>query len=218
MTTSRLIPLFMSMAFLSACGGGGSDAGTAPTPTPPAPSNTCSAAGVAASNASTLNTVCMLTTQGEIVVELEAAKSPITVANFLKYVTANRYDNTLYHRVVAGFVIQGGGYTADGTAVATYAPITLESNNGLSNVRGTIAMARTSDPNSATSQFFFNTVDNSACLDRGKTVCDATGNGYAVFGRVISGLDTIDKIAAVPVDGNSQPRTNVVTYWAKQLK
>ncbi|RQP26811.1 peptidyl-prolyl cis-trans isomerase [Albitalea terrae] len=206
------------MAFLSACGGGGSDAGTAPTPTPPAPSNTCSAAGVAASNASTLNTVCMLTTQGEIVVELEAAKSPITVANFLKYVTANRYDNTLYHRVVAGFVIQGGGYTASGASVATYAPITLESNNGLSNVRGTIAMARTSDPNSATSQFFFNTVDNSACLDRGKTVCDATGNGYAVFGRVISGLDTVDKIAAVSVDGNSQPRTNVVTYWAKQLK
>jgi peptidyl-prolyl cis-trans isomerase A (cyclophilin A) len=219
MTTSRLIPLFMSMAFLSACGGGGADAGSpGPAPTPPAPSNTCSTAGVAASNASTFNTVCMLTTQGEIVVELYAAQSPITVANFLKYVTAGRYDNTLYHRVVAGFVIQGGGYTTTGAGVATYAPIALESNNGLSNIRGTIAMARTSDPNSATSQFFVNTVDNSACLDRGKTVCDATGNGYAVFGKVIYGLDTVDKIAAVSVDGNSQPRTNVVTYWAKQLK
>lgn len=205
------------MALLSACGGGGSAAGTSPAPTPSAPASTCSAAGVAASNASSFNTVCMLTTKGEIVVELYPIQAPVTVANFLKYVNAGRYDDTLYHRVVAGFVVQGGGFTSAGNPVTTYAPIALESNNGLSNVRGTIAMARTSAPDSATSQFFINTVDNSACLNRGTTVCADT-NGYAVYGKVIYGMDTVDKISAVPVDALSQPVTKVVTYWAKQLK
>jgi peptidyl-prolyl cis-trans isomerase A (cyclophilin A) len=217
--TRSLSILFLSAFALAACGGGGSDdAGFTPTPTPPAPSLTCSAAGVAASNASTVNTVCMLTTQGEIVVELYASKAPVTVANFLKYVNASRYDNTIYHRVVAGFVDQGGGFKADLSPIDTYAPITLESNNGLSNTRGTIAMARTTDPNSATSQFFINLVDNSACLDFGKVTCDTTGKGYAVYGKVIAGLDVVDKIAAVVVDANGLPRQPVVTYWAKQLK
>ena len=216
MALSRFLPL-IALSLLAACGGGGSDSGTTPTPTPPAPYLTCSAAGVAASNASTVNTVCMLTTQGEIVLELYPAQAPITVANFLKYVNAKRYDNTLFHRVVKDFVIQGGGVTTTGTAVPTYAAIALESNNGLSNVRGTIAMARTSVPESATSQFFINVVDNSNCLDRGKTICDTTGNGYAVYGKVIAGLDVVDKIAAVAVT-NQAPIQPVVTYWATQLK
>ena len=219
---SALVSLFAA-TLLAACGGGGSDAGTAPAPTPPAPYASCSAAGVAASNAAfaanaQINTVCMLTTQGEIVLELYPVQAPLTVANFLKYVTAARYDNTVYHRVVSGFVIQGGGYTTSGAAVAAYAPIALESNNGLSNVRGTIAMARTSVPDSATSQFFINTVDNSACLNRGTVQSGCDVNGYAVFGKVIAGLATVDAISAVSVDVNGQPRQPVVTYWAQQLK
>jgi peptidyl-prolyl cis-trans isomerase A (cyclophilin A) len=217
MSFSRFLP-FIALSLLAACGGGGSDAGVTPTPTPPAPYLTCSAAGIAASNASTVNTVCMLTTQGEIVVELYPAQAPITVANFLKYVNAKRYENTLFHRVVKDFVIQGGGVTTTGAAVPAYAAIALESNNGLSNVRGTIAMARTSVPESATSQFFFNVVDNSNCLDRGKTICDPTGNGYAVYGKVIAGLDVVDKIAAVAVRSDGTPVQDVVTYWATQLK
>jgi len=211
---SRLLSL-LTVSLLAACGGGGGD--TTPT-IPPAPASTCSAGGVAASNASSFNTVCMLTTQGEVVVELYPAQAPITVANFLKYVNAGLYDNTLYHRVVANFVIQGGGYTTSMTAITTYPPITLESNNGLSNVRGTLAMARTSVADSATSQFFINTVDNSACLDYHQFQCDISGTGYAVFGKVIAGLDVVDRIQAVAVDANSAPTTPVVTYWAKQLK
>jgi len=206
MSPLRLLSL-LALSFLAACGGSDSD-----TPSTPV----CSDAGKAASALSASNTVCMLTTQGEIVVELNPASSTITVANFLRYVNAKLYDNTLYHRVVKNFVIQGGGYGTSGTAVSTYAPIALESNNGLSNVRGTIAMARTSVPNSATSQFFFNTVDNSACLNYGSTTCDA--NGYAVFGKVIAGIDVIDKINAVSVDTSGLPVQPVVTYWAIQLK
>jgi peptidyl-prolyl cis-trans isomerase A (cyclophilin A) len=152
------------------------------------------------------------------VLELYPVQSPITVANYLKYVNAKLYDNTIYHRVVSGFVIQGGGYSPTLAPIATYAAIALESNNGLSNVRGTIAMARTSIPDSATSQFFINTVDNSACLNRGTALTGCDVNGYAVFGKVIAGLDVVDKIAAVAVDANFQPRQNVVTYWAQQLK
>jgi len=206
------------LSVLAACGGGDDTSSPPATPTPPAPYLTCSAAGITASNTSTHNTVCMLTTQGEIVLELYAASAPATVTNFLAYVNADRYTDTLYHRVVAGFVIQGGGYTASLAAVPSYPTIALESNNGLSNVRGTIAMARTSVPNSATSQFFINTVDNSACLDYGTTRAGCDVNGYAVFGRVIAGLDVVDRISAVSVDSNARPRQNVVTYWAEQLK
>jgi peptidyl-prolyl cis-trans isomerase A (cyclophilin A) len=216
MSPLRLLPL-LALSFLSACGGGGDDAGTTPPVIPPAPYLTCSDAGKAASATSAVNTVCMLTTQGEIVIELYAAYSPITVANFLKYVNAKLYDNTLYHRVAKNFVIQGGGFSTSGAAIATYAPIALESNNGLSNIRGTIAMARTSAPASATSQFFFNTVDNSACLNYGTTTCSDT-NGYAVFGKIIAGLDVMDKIAAVATNTAEQPLQPVVTYWATQLK
>lgn len=216
---------------LSACGGGGggSDNGgttppvaVKPNPKPTAPTMACSAAGIAASNASTASsTVCMLTSDGEVVIELYADKAPITVANFLKYVKDGFYSNTLFHRVPRDFVVQGGGFTTGGYAKpATYNPIVLESNKGLSNVRGTIAMARTDLPNSATSQFFFNTVDNSSCLDFGKLICDSTGNGYAVFGKVISGLPTIDAInvEARWVSNAEVPATEVLLYWAQQLK
>ena len=127
----------------------------------------------------------------------------------------------LFHLVPKDFVVQGGGQkTGSVSKVPTYAAIKLESNNGLSNLRGTLAMARSSAADSATSGFYFNTVDNSSCLDYGRLICDATGNGYAVFGRVISGIETIDKInAEARWSGNvDSPATEVLLYWAKKLK
>ena len=139
--------------------------------------------------------VRLATSQGDIVVELDKEKAPKTVDNFLQYVKAGHYDGTIFHRVIETFMIQGGGMKADMTEKSTRSPIPLESRNGLSNVRGTIAMARTSDPNSATSQFFINVKDNQR-LDQANA---PDGNGYAVFGKVVSGLDVVDKIKAVPV-------------------
>ena len=133
------------------------------------------------------------TTLGKFVVQLDPARAPKTVANFLDYVKSGFYKGTIFHRVIPGFMVQGGGFTPDMKQKPTRAPIALESQNGLRNLRGTIAMARTSDPNSATSQFFVNVVDN-ASLDYPKP----DGYGYAVFGKVISGMDVIDKIVAVP--------------------
>jgi len=131
------------------------------------------------------------TNRGTFTLQLTPTESPKTVANFLSYVDANFYDNTLFHRVINGFMIQGGGFTAEFVKKPTLAPIVLESNNGLLNKRGTVAMARTSEPNSATAQFFINSVDNSF-LD-----FSATNPGYAVFGAVVAGLDVIDSISAV---------------------
>jgi peptidyl-prolyl cis-trans isomerase A (cyclophilin A) len=133
--------------------------------------------------------VVLETTMGEIVLELDGVKAPITTANFLKYVESGHYDGTVFHRVIPRFMIQGGGFTADLKEKDTLAPIKNESGNGLSNVRGTVAMARTNDPNSATAQFFINHVDNKPL--------DTYGGGYAVFGKVIKGMDVVDKIAAV---------------------
>lgn len=135
--------------------------------------------------------VRMVTSLGNIVVDLDQTKAPISTANFLQYVDAGFYTNTIFHRVIADFVIQGGGFTSDLMQKQTQAPITLESNNGLSNSRGTIAMARTNDPNSGTSQFYFNLKDNTD-LDR-----TATNPGYAVFGAIVEGLDVMDAIGAV---------------------
>ena len=133
------------------------------------------------------------TTLGSFVVQLDPARAPKTVANFLDYVKSGFYKGTIFHRVIPGFMVQGGGFTADMQKKPTRSPIPLESQNGLRNLRGTIAMARTSDPNSATSQFFVNVADN-ASLDYPKP----DGYGYAVFGKVISGMNVIDKIVAVP--------------------
>lgn len=138
------------------------------------------------------------TTMGDFVVELDAEKAPKSVANFVQYVKAKHFDGTIFHRVVATFMIQGGGFKPDLAQKPTRAAIALESRNGLNNVRGTVAMARTSDPNSATSQFFVNVVDN-AFLDADNA---RDGQGYAVFGRVIEGMDVIDQIKAVAVAAN----------------
>ncbi|MCI1191084.1 peptidylprolyl isomerase [Calidifontimicrobium sp. SYSU G02091] len=148
--------------------------------------------------------VRLATTMGDIVVELDAAKAPKTVDNFVQYVKAGHYDGTVFHRVIPNFMIQGGGFTPDMTQKATRAPIPLESRNGLSNVRGTIAMARTAVPDSATAQFFINVVDN-AFLDQPNA---RDGAGYAVFGKVVAGMDVVDKIRAVPT-GNRGPHQNV---------
>lgn len=133
------------------------------------------------------------TNMGAFVIELNAKAAPKTVENFLAYVRSGFYKNTLFHRVIPNFMIQGGGFVMGMEEKDTRAPIALESRNGLSNVRGTIAMARTNDPNSATSQFFINVRDN-RFLDANQA---QDGNGYAVFGKVVSGMSTVDAIARV---------------------
>lgn len=134
------------------------------------------------------------TSKGVIVVELEAEKAPRTVANFLRYVRSGFYAGTIFHRVIPGFVVQGGGFTPGLNQKNTRDPIKSEADNGLKNARGTIAMARTSDPDSATSQFYFNLADNRQ-LDHSDT-----NPGYTVFGRVLEGMDVVDRIAAVPTE------------------
>ena len=139
-------------------------------------------------------TVKIETNMGNIVVELDEAKAPQTVHNFLKYVQAGFYDGTIFHRVIRGFMIQGGGLTADMQDKPTKAAIRNEANNGLHNRKYTIAMARTSEPHSATSQFFINTANNTPLDYRSQNEGEW---GYAVFGRVISGKDVVDKIERV---------------------
>ena len=138
--------------------------------------------------------VRLATSAGDIVLELEAEKAPKSVANFLQYVRAGHYDGVIFHRVIDGFMIQTGGYNADLSEKPVRAPIPLESRNGLSNLRGSIAMARTSIPESATAQFFINVNDNFG-LDQANS---RDGHGYAVFGKVIGGMDVVDKIKAMP--------------------
>ena len=141
-------------------------------------------------------TVIFETTMGNLTIELLEEDAPITTKNFLAYVDGGHYDGTIFHRVIPGFVIQGGGFTEAMNQKPTNAPIKNEADNGLKNLRGTLSMARTSDINSATSQFFINLVDN-AVLDHG-----ARDFGYAVFGRVVDGMDVVDAIAGVRT-GNS---------------
>ncbi|MDQ7955218.1 MAG: peptidylprolyl isomerase [Pseudomonadota bacterium] len=136
--------------------------------------------------------VKLATSLGDIVLELDPSKAPKTVENFLQYVKDKHYDGTVFHRVIDGFMIQGGGYSAQLKEKSTRAPVPLEASNGLKNDRGTIAMARTSDPNSATSQFFIN-VKNNDMLN----APNPDGHGYTVFGKVVSGMDVVDKIRAV---------------------
>lgn len=138
-------------------------------------------------------TVLMETSKGVITLELDQEKAPETVANFLGYVDSGFYDNTIFHRVIEGFMIQGGGLTADMEKKPTRDPVKNEAQNGLKNVRGSIAMARTRDPHSATAQFFINHKDNGN-LD----YPSFDGWGYAVFGKVTAGMDVVDAIAATP--------------------
>lgn len=138
--------------------------------------------------------VRLSTSEGDIVLELAPDKAPKTVENFLRYVRAGHYDGVIFHRVIGNFMIQTGGYKPDLSEKPTRPPIPLESRNGLSNVRGSVAMARTAVPASATAQFFINVNDN-VFLDQPNA---RDGEGYAVFGKVVEGLDVVDKIKAVP--------------------
>jgi len=148
--------------------------------------------------------VKLATSLGDIVVQLDAQKAPKSTANFVQYVKDGHYNGLIFHRVIPTFMIQGGGFDADMKQKATRPTIPLESRNGLSNMRGTVAMARTSVPDSATSQFFINVVDNQR-LDAANS---PDGNGYAVFGKVISGMEVVDKIRDVPV-GDKAGHQNV---------
>jgi len=130
------------------------------------------------------------TSMGDIVIELDEEKAPVTVSNFLKYAEEGFYDGTIFHRVINNFMIQGGGFAADMLRKPPHSPIVNEASNGLKNNRGTIAMARTNNPNSATSQFFINQADNNHL-----NFVEGRNPGYAVFGKVIEGLDVVDKIA-----------------------
>lgn len=136
--------------------------------------------------------VLMETSQGKVTIELFQKESPLSVKNFLSYVKEGFYNGTTFHRVIPGFMVQGGGFTANMNQKSTGKPIKNEAANGLKNDRGTLAMARTGDPDSATSQFFINLVNNSG-LNRPQP----DGHGYAVFGKVIEGMDVVDRIAGV---------------------
>ena len=159
------------------------------------------------------------TTMGNIVIELNQEQAPNTVANFLEYVKSGHYDGTIFHRVIDGFMIQGGGMDANMKEKSTNAPIQNEADNGLKNEVGTIAMARTSDPHSATAQFFINVKDNSFLNFSGK---NPQGWGYAVFGKVTEGMDIVNKIKGVPTGKYGfhadVPTTPVVITHAKVIE
>ena len=158
------------------------------------------------------------TSMGDIVIQLNQEKAPTTVANFLSYVEDGFYNGTIFHRVIENFMIQGGGFDESFKQKATQSPIENEADNGLSNTRGSVAMARTGDPHSATAQFFINTVDNGFLDFRGKV---PSGWGYAVFGEVVDGMDIVDKIRRVDTTmrGPHQdvPAENVVIIKASVL-
>ncbi len=152
--------------------------------------------------------VLIKTSAGDITVELEPEKAPGTVKNFLAYVDEGFYAGTQFHRVIKGFMIQGGGYTADFTEKPTHEPIQNEAENGLKNERGTVAMARTGYPHSATAQFFINDSDNAFLNHQART---SKRWGYTVFGHVVNGMDVVDKIAAMPTGRNAKGLTDVPT-------
>ncbi len=164
-----------------------------------------SASGLAIAQNAAKPRVKFTTNMGEFVVELDPAKAPKTVENFLQYVADKHYEGTVFHRVIDGFMIQGGGFTADMQQKTNRAPIALEAKNGLKNDRYTIAMARTGNPNSATSQFFINVANNDML-----NAPQPDGHGYAVFGKVVQGQAVIDKIRTVPT-GNRGMHQNVPT-------
>jgi peptidyl-prolyl cis-trans isomerase B (cyclophilin B) len=149
--------------------------------------------------------VLLSTSLGDITLELDSVNAPISAANLVDYVTSGHFDGTIFHRVIPGFMVQGGGFTADMVQKPTRGSIPNEADNGCKNTRGTVAMARTSDPNSASSQFFINVADNGFLNHTAKT---PQGWGYAVFGRVVEGLDVVDQIVSVPT-GNQGPHSDV---------
>ncbi len=155
---------------------------------------------------STQTKVKFETTLGDFVVQLDPGKAPVTVKNFVTYVKEGHYDGTIFHRVIPGFMAQGGGYTQDFKQKPTHAPIKNEADNGLVNKRGSIAMARTPDPNSASSQFFINFKDNDFLNYKSPT---PQGWGYAVFGEVVQGMDVVDAMAKVPTGSGGPMPTDV---------
>ena len=213
-------------AWLPACGGGGdSDSATSESTTGETPTAETEATPMETETPSTdaesdlatpgAPVVLMRTNVGDLRIELYPQEAPQTVENFLQYVEDGHFDGTIFHRVVRGFVIQGGGFTADMEEKNTRNPIPNEAENGLKNMRGTLSMARTPDPHSATSQFFVNTKDN-AMLDHTRPTMQ--GWGYAVFGKVISGMEAVDRIEASPVVSraghNDVPETPIVVESA----
>jgi peptidyl-prolyl cis-trans isomerase B (cyclophilin B) len=163
--------------------------------------------------------VKLTTTLGEIIIQLNAAKAPVSSANFLTYVNEGFYNGTIFHRVIPDFMAQGGGFDTSFNQKAVHAPIKNEADNGLTNRRGTLTMARTNDPNSATAQFFINYKDNSFLNHTSPT---ASGWGYAVFGEVIEGMDVVDAMAkqATANRGGHQdvPKTDIVIEKAEVVK
>jgi len=196
--------LFLVSAAILACAAP-TDSGTSADPDDTSGGGNDTSGGDDTGGGENGNVVRMETTLGTITIEVDPENAPITAPNFLTYVDEGFFDGdddkgaTTFHRVISGFMAQGGGYTSSGAEKETHDPIKLEADNGLSNLRGTIAMARTNAPNSATSQFFINVVDNTF-LDAG-----AGSDGYAVFGEVTDGMDVVDEIVSVAVDGNDGP-------------
>ncbi|MFV1985343.1 MAG: peptidylprolyl isomerase [Thiohalomonadales bacterium] len=170
-------------------------------------------------NSGSYECVSLQTNMGEITLALDKVKAPVSVGNFLSYTNSQFYDGTIFHRVIDGFMIQGGGYSEDIIKKQTNAPIANEADNGLRNSRGSIAAARTSEPHSATSQFYINSVDNNFLDYKEKTI---PGWGYAVFGSVVGGMDVVDTISKVPTDQadailNDVPISNIVVEVAKVI-
>jgi peptidyl-prolyl cis-trans isomerase A (cyclophilin A) len=167
--------------------------------------------------AQTASQVKFQTSVGDFTVEVYPDKAPKTVENFLQYVKDKHYNGTIFHRVMDGFMVQGGGFTAAMSEKSTRDPIPLEAKNGLKNDRGTIAMARTGNPNSATAQFFINVVDNN-----GLNAPSPDGYGYAVFGKVVAGMETIDKIRVAPTGNKGMfqnvPQTPILINSATLVK
>ena len=159
--------------------------------------------------------ILIKTTKGDIKLELDAAKAPKTVANFLKYVESGHYSNTIFHRVISNFMVQGGGMTANMAQKKAPWTVENEANNGLKNVRGSIAMARTSDPHSAGAQFFINVVDNGFLDFKAPT---QQGWGYCVFGKVIEGMDVVDAIRAVPTAPGDVPKETITITEVSVIK
>lgn len=189
---NKLVPVFLCLG-LTACGGSNDDSNSTVTPPPLVPP-------------SLKADVCyqMSTTMGNITLAIDLTNVPVTGNNFIDYVESDFYNGTLFHRSVNNFVVQGGGYTSGLVAKLGNAPIINEANIGLSNKRGTIAMARTSAPDSATSQFFINILDNPQ-LD-----ASSSNHGYAVFGEVTSGMEVVDQISVVSTNGSDVPLTEIL--------
>lgn len=160
--------------------------------------------------------VKMTTSLGTIVIELDNAKAPVSAANFADYVKSGFYDGTIFHRVIPGFMAQGGGFDTSFNQKTTKAPIKNEADNGLKNDRGTLAMARTNDPNSATAQFFINYKDNGFLNHTSPT---PSGWGYAVFGKVVEGMDVVDEMAKQPTGNRGMhqdvPKTDIIIEKAE---